>query len=49
MKQDQLAKRVPSVWTTLLHIKSSFLSQSQGEAENASYPTHQYFPLDVSL
>lgn len=49
MKQDQLAKRIPSVWTTLLHIKSSLLSQSQGEAENASYPSHQYLPLDVSL
>lgn len=39
MKQDQLAKRIPSVWITgmaLLHIKSSLLSQSEGEAENAS-------------
>lgn len=36
MKQEQLVKRIPSVWTTLLHIKSSLLSQSQGEAENAS-------------
>lgn len=42
-------KRIPSVWTTSLHIKTSLLSQSQGEAENASYPTHQYLPLYVSL
>lgn len=39
IKQDQLAKMIPSVWITALaslHIKSWLLSQSQGEAENAS-------------
>lgn len=36
---------IPRVWTTSLHIKSSLLSQSQGEAENSSYPTHQYLSL----